>query len=469
MMIDYLADLATRLPSLPRIWARHVLFWVGAVAVASIAILFAKGSTYGNQLFLDIIQHYKFLVFLLTPLGFCSIVWITQRYFVGAEGSGIPQVIAAIDAPEIADRASVLSLRVAFGKVLLTTLGLCAGASVGREGPTVQIGAAIMYAFSKRLRLPPPHIRRALILAGGAAGIASAFNTPLAGIIFAIEELSRSFEEHANGTILTSVIIAGIVSIYALGNYTYFGHTDVILPLTMAWKPVLLCGIVGGLLGGVFSRILILFSESLPPQLSTLTTKHSVLFAAGCGFLIALLGWFSDFTIFGTGYNEARGLLEGTRELPASFAPLKLLATVLSYISGIPGGLFAPSLAVGAGLGSDLVPYMPEIPVGAVIILGMVGYFTGVVQVPLTATIIVMEMTDDQSLTLPLLATAFVAMACSRLVCPSTLYHSLAHRFLSVATRRSPRPATTAPAAPTQAISTALPEQQAPDSSNSQA
>jgi H+/Cl- antiporter ClcA len=438
-MIERLLSLKPRFLAFPRIWLQQVLFWGGAIVIALAAILFAKMSTYGNGLFAAIIKTHFYLSFLITPAGFALVVWMTRRVFSGAEGSGIPQAIVAIDEPEIAERASVLSLRVAAGKILLTTLGLCVGASVGREGPTVQIGASVMHALGKWLRLPSPNVRRALILAGGAAGIAAAFNTPLAGIIFAIEELSRSFEERTSGTAITTVVVAGIVSMGVLGNYSYFGHTSVALGLEQAWRPVLICGIAGGLLGGSFARLLIVVSQGIPGRIGDFIMRRPVLFAAICGFLLAVVGQLCNDSIFGTGYEEAKGLIEGTHQLPGSYGLMKLLATAVSYISGLPGGLFAPSLAVGAGLGSNIAMWMPEVPAAAVIILGMVGYFTGVVQVPITATIIVMEMIDSQSLTLPLMATAFIAFAVSRLVCPSPLYRSLAQSFLEHKTRHATR------------------------------
>ncbi len=123
----------------------------------------------------------------------------------------------------------VLSLRIAVGKVLLTLLGLASGASIGREGPTVQVGASIMHALGDLLRLPRLELRRALVLAGGAAGIAAAFNTPLAGIVFAIEELSHSFEARTSGTVFTAVVVAGATTLGLVGNYTYFGQTSDVL------------------------------------------------------------------------------------------------------------------------------------------------------------------------------------------------------------------------------------------------
>lgn len=416
-----------------------MLFWGGAVLVALAAMLFERTSTLGNHLFSQAIAIHPALAFVITPLGLVGVLWLTRRVFPGAQGSGIPQTIAAMKLPVLADRNSVLSLRLAAGKVLLTSLGLCVGASVGREGPTVQIGAAIMHALGRWIRLPIQEIDRTLILAGGAAGIAAAFNTPLAGIVFAIEELSRSFEERTSGTVLTTVIVSGVTAMAVVGNYTYFGRTDAVLDLAAAWRPVLICGICGGLLGGLFARILIAVTLGLPGRAGQWVKDHPFVFASLCGLGMAVLGMSSGNSIYGTGYEEAKGLIEGKSELSASFGLMKLAATMLSYVSGIPGGVFAPSLAVGAGLGANLVPWLPGAPIGALAILGMVGYFTGVVQAPITAVVIVMEMTSSQSLTLPLMAAAVIAYGVSRLVCPNPMYRTLAEAFIERGIRREPR------------------------------
>ncbi|WP_243360644.1 chloride channel protein [Fundidesulfovibrio terrae] len=420
----------------------RIVFWGAAVVVALAAILFARTSVVGCQIFSSIISAHPLLSLVITPVCFASVVWLTRKVFPGAEGSGIPQTIAALKIPVLADRQSVLSLRVAVGKILMTGLALCGGASVGREGPTVQVGAAIMHSLGRWIRFPSRDMERTFMLAGGAAGISAAFNTPLAGIVFAIEELSKSFEERTSGTVLTAVIVAGFTSMAILGNYNYFGRTDAVLELSAAWRPVLLCGVIGGVLGGVFSRILIASSRGFPGRLGAMAKTQPVLFALACGLLLAVLGYFSDSTIYGTGYEEARKLLEGGKDLPAAFGLMKLGATVISYISGIPGGIFAPSLAVGAGMGSILSKFIAGVPVEALVILGMVGYFTGVVQVPITAVVIVMEMTSDQSLTLPMMSVALIAFAVSKVVCPHPLYQTLAKGFLEKSVRREQRPRT---------------------------
>jgi H+/Cl- antiporter ClcA len=277
-------------------------------------------------------------------------------------------------------------------------------------------------------------LRRALVLAGGAAGIAAAFNTPLAGVVFAIEELSHSFEARTSSVVFTAVIIAGVTTLGLMGNYSYFGHTPAELEFGARWAAVGLCGVAGGLLGGLFSAVLLAFARGLPGRSGLFLARHPVLFAALCGLTIAACGWLSDGSTYGTGYAQARGIVEGHSTLPASYVGLKLVANVVSYVSGIPGGIFAPALAVGAGLGEWLSHIVPSATSGAVVLLGMVAYFSGVVQAPITATVIVMEMTDNQRMTIPLMAAAFLAFGVSRLVCRRPIYTALARRFLAAQT-----------------------------------
>ncbi len=414
------------------------MFWFGAISVGLAAIAFAAGSDLTNHYFHLLIAYSPYLPLIVTPLGLALAVAITRRFFPGSQGSGIPQSIAALGMQEAEARNGVLSLRIAIGKILMTLLGLLSGASVGREGPTVQIGASIMHALSKLTRFPRREMGRGLILAGAAAGIAAAFNTPLAGIVFAIEEMSRSFEQKTSGTVLTAVIIAGMTSLALMGNYNYFGHTGAVLEFNQGWIAVPVCGFLGGLLGGLFSQLLIASSRGLPGRLGVMMRERPAAFAALCGLVLALIGLASGSTTYGTGYDEAKQILEGTQPMPETYGILKMLATLVSYISGIPGGIFAPSLAVGAGFGSNMAPFLPYAPAGAVVILGMVAYFAGVVQAPITAFVIVMEMTDNHDMLLPLMAASLIASASSRLVCSKPLYKAMAEKFLAQAPPKTP-------------------------------
>ena len=431
---DFLARAIRRwLPSGPeqsrRVWLRHVAFWLGAVLVGVAALVFAALADGAGRLFGAATAGRPWLPFLLAPAGLAVSLWLTRTVFVGAQGSGIPQVIAALHMKSPQKVDAVLALRVAAGKVLLTLVGLGCGASIGREGPTVQVSASIMHAVGRVLRLPREDAYRAMVLGGGAAGVAAAFNTPLAGVVFAIEELSHSFEARTSGTVLTAVIIAGITTAASIGNYSYFGTASADLPWGVGWIAVLACGVCGGLAGGCFSSTLLLFARGLPGAAGRWVARNPVLFAAGCGVLIAAIGFASGGSTYGTGYAQARGLVNGG-DVPPFFFALKLAASIASYVCGVPGGIFAPSLAVGSGLGHTIAGVLPAAPAGAVVLLGMVGYFSGVVQAPITATVIVMEMTNDGRVTVPLMATALLAFGVSRLVCRQPLYGALAERYL---------------------------------------
>ena len=408
-------------------WRRRTLFLAGGLAVGGAAVALALLADRAQLLFHAVQSRWPLAPFILAPLGFGLSAWLTQRVLPGAQGSGIPQVIAARQLTTTAARAKLVSIRIAIGKVLLLLLGLACGASSGREGPTVQVGAAIMFALG---RLSPQR-QPGLLLAGSAAGIAAAFNAPLAGIIFGIEEMSRSFETRASGLIIGTVIAAGLTSLATLGDYAYFGTTASTLPIGPQWIAVLAAGIVGGFAGGLFSRILILFAEGLHGRAGAWIKSNPVLFAALCGLALALCGLATNGHIFGTGYTEAQMILHAQPGLSPWFGPVKLVATALSSISGIPGGIFSPSLAVGAGLGQDLAVLLHNVPVSVLAILCMAAYLTGVVQAPITSFVIVSEMTENHALLIPIMLACLIANACAKLVCEEGVYQVLALRFIT--------------------------------------
>ena len=411
------------------IWSRRLWFLGGAVLVGVVSVGFALAANAANFAFHRLAGFGTWVPFLIVPAGFALVRWLTVHWVPGSQGSGIPQAIAALVLGEAA-RRRLLSIKVAIGKVALTVIGLLSGASIGREGPSVQVGAAIMYALSRSSAFPYEGMQRGLILAGGAAGVAAAFNAPLAGIVFAIEEMARSFEQRTISIVVTAVIVAGVVSLALQGNYAYFGRTAASLDLPAALPAVLACGLVGGLFGGLFSRALLKLGNGSLPMLSMWQSERPVRFAALCGLGVATVGALSGGLVFGTGYEETRAMLSGQSH-SESFGIAKLAATLISYLSGIPGGIFAPSLAVGAGFGHNLALLFPSQPAGALLLLGMGSYFAGVVQAPLTAFVIVLEMTQNAELALPLMAATLIAHAVSRTVCPRPLYKALAKGFKS--------------------------------------
>lgn len=426
-MIDrnYLKNLLS-----PTEWLLRLVFWGGALAVGVVAVLFALGAQFGHRGFVWLLSISPWLPFVVMPAGLALTAWLSRTFFAGAEGSGIPQTIAALQIQNEQQLSGLLSLRIAIGKMALTFLALCCGASVGREGPTVQIGASIMYSLRRFSSFTYRDQLGGLIIAGGAAGVAAAFNTPLAGIVFAIEELSRSFEHRTNGLILTAVIFAGLAAHAMLGNYTYFGTASTSLGSGIDWLAVVVCGVTGGLSGGLFSRLLIGASDGWGGACGGWLRSHPVAFAAACGIILAVLGVLSGHHTYGTGYDEVRDILAHGDANYHGYGAFKFLATLVSYLSGIPGGIFAPSLAVGAGLGASLSHVIASVPASTMIILGMVAHFAGVTQAPLTTFIIVMEMTDNHNIILPLMATALIAHGISRIICREPLYKALAERFV---------------------------------------
>ena len=199
-------------------WTGNLVFMLGGLIVGLVAVLMAISSEWADHRFFSMVEKYDYAAFIVTPLGLILIVYLTRKFFPGAEGSGIPQVIASLELGHEKERSVLLTLRIAFGKVFLCIIGFLSGASIGREGPTVHVGAAIMFSLRCFVRFRLYDMERVLIIAGGAAGVSAAFNTPLAGIVFAIEELSRSFEVRTRGLMLACVMFAAIIAISILGN-----------------------------------------------------------------------------------------------------------------------------------------------------------------------------------------------------------------------------------------------------------
>src|SRR5258706_7033528 len=293
-------------------WQRRAIFLLGGIAVGAVAVALAGLADWAQLGFAVLVAKWRYASLVVTPLGFAFSVFLTNRFFPNSQGSGIPQAIAARQLTDQAARGRLVSSRIAIGKVLLTLLGLLCGASAGREGPTVQVGASIMFAIGRM----SPRRQPGLILAGAAAGVAAAFNTPLAGIVFGIEEMGRSFESRTSGLAIATVIAAGLTSLGFLGDYTYFGTTSTSLYSFAGWLAVPVTGLVGGLLGGLFSRCVILFARGLPGRIGQLIKAHPVVFALLCGLGVALCGFAAKGTIFGTGYVQAQGLLDGSESLP---------------------------------------------------------------------------------------------------------------------------------------------------------
>ena len=381
-----------------RYWKRTCAWILAPVLIGLVGVGMAQASDYAFEINTWIVNRIPWASILYMPAGFALIAYIARRFFPGTQGSGIPQTIAVIDDPDHKKKSNLLSVKILVGKIAMLLGGLTIGASIGREGPTVQVGASIMHAFYGYGTLRTAAQRRMLALSGGAAGIAAAFNTPLAGIMFAMEELTKKYIFNAHSSTLLTVILSGLISMALVGNYTYFGYTNESLSLLTNIPAILVCGIAGGLTGGLFSLIVQKISVTPPPKIRKAIQEHPLIFAAICGLVVAILGLLTDGLVYGTSYQPTRMTLESD-------------STCLVWYYG---ALF-PNLA----------------PHGAIIILVMSAYLSGVTRSPLTSFIITMEMTGSHQMLLALMAVSLLATLVSRYVTPVPLYHALSQKFIA--------------------------------------
>lgn len=414
---------------------RIAVFLGGAACVALFSLLFAAIAEKMLEWNREITHACWWSALIMLPAGFALIRWLTIRLAPQARGSGIPQVIAAMSIPAGPGQTMLVSLPQSLWKIVLTAAGLLIGASIGREGPSVQVGAAAMLSWGrwwqKRPRFAVGFRPEALIAAGAAGGLAAAFNTPLAGIVFAIEELGRGSAVRWDRLVMSAVLGSGFISLALVGNNPYFQLSESILALHASWPAVAVCALVNGMLGGLFAKALLAGPTMwVPARHRSWPERHPILTATVCGAIVALLGLAAKGTTYGTGYEHANAVLNGHPLDSLLFGIAKLGATVFSYIGGLPGGIFTPSLAIGAGIGDNIAHLLPSLTDSRLIsLLSMAAFLAAATQAPITATVIVMEMTRSQDATLMLLAVTLAASFVSRQFCPRPFYHTVSRSF----------------------------------------
>lgn len=447
---------------------------IGAVLCGLAALFFVYAERWGDSIIRTLSGEVDLPAFVgagrlsgwwttLAPAGaivaaMTFIIVVQRKWFPGTEGTGIPQAIAALKVGNTKARAKMLSLRIALGKTLLLTVALLFGITVGREGPSVHVGACIMHLANRFCRLPEYLLARGMILAGGAAGIAAAFNAPIAGVIFCFEEIGRVFDKASTPAIIRTVAIACAVGVAFLGDYMFYTsvNADLSMPLSLPftsegdktsfgewlmnmrqWLAVPIVGVLGGFLGGWFSKGVVVTSRLTGPLLA----KHPWRMGLSFGLALAVIGIATGGESFGGGYNQTTHMLEtahltGETVVAWHYPIGKAAASFVSLISAIPGGLFDPSLAVGASLGQvthgafhDFLA--PGIGLPQLMLLFMAAYFAGVVQSPITVFAILFEMTGAYGMILPLMFTAMLAAMVARFICNPSIYEALAIQFLA--------------------------------------
>ncbi len=352
-------------------------------------------------------------------LGFAT-GYLLQEWAPSASGGGIPQVKAALARYPI-----TLSFRVAWVKAVGTILVLGAGFTLGRRAPTVHIGAALASWLSQCLPTSPEH-RRQMIAAGAAAGLAAGFNTPIAGVLFVIEELMRDASgltlETAVLASFTGSIVSRLLGAAPISIAPIIDHEAISNHFSLHELPIfMLLGTLAGVLGAYFNRG-ILWNIQFNRRLKLSLPWQIGLAGLISGSVIALLPpFFRD----NAGLREVLVIGEVTNlEILIAFIAHFFL-TMLAYSSGAPGGLFAPALVMGSSLGYLVGVVFAEDHASLYALAGMGAFFTGIVRVPVTATVIVFEMTADFNLVLPLMVTCAIAYVVAESVFSRSIYDHL--------------------------------------------
>jgi H+/Cl- antiporter ClcA len=412
----------------------YVAVWLSAGVVGAAAVMYARLISSLQFHFFNYFHRSPIIVSCVAPLFFILATALVRKFAPDAKGSGIPQVLAAIDKAKnqstgdsSAWLSHLVSLRTAAIKVISSSIGILGGASIGREGPTVQIAASGFAWIGRRIRRFAPEIDlQSFLIAGGAAGVAAAFNTPLAGIAFALEEIADGMFGPFRQIVMLAVIIAGVIAQGLSGNYLYFGHFSILkVPLISLLPEALLIGVIGGILGGFFAKLLAYPSLTRLPQ-------HWILRAFVCGVICAGVGYLTQGATSGSGYEITKSVLENDTMGNASIMlPIyKLITTTFSYLSGMAGGVLSPCLSIGAGIGISVAKLAHFANFKTCALMGMVAFFSGAIRAPLTGVIIVMEMTDEHILVLPFMIAAYLAFSLGKRIMPVPLYHFLAEKYL---------------------------------------
>ena len=355
--------------------------------------------------------------------GSLGIGYLLSRYFPDARGSGVPQTKAALFA-----RGGRITMRTVVGKFFCTSATLASGIPLGREGPSVQVGAGIASVLGRRLGLRPERVKE-LLPVGAAAAVAAAFNTPLAAVLFSLEEIVGDLHAPVLGSVVLASATSWMVLRLLLGNNPLFKvpQYQLIHPLEFAIYAVL--GVAGGLVSVVFTKLLVGIRERF-----LRFPRNTVWFqpVAG-GLLVGLIGWFVPQAL-GVGYGYVGDVLNGNMrlELMLLLLVLKLLAVTTSYSSGNAGGIFGPSLFIGAMLGGAIGTEAHRLwpaytaSAGAYALVGMGAVFAGVVRAPMTSVLMIFEMTQDYAVIVPLMIANLVSLFISSRLQRRPIYEALA-------------------------------------------
>jgi H+/Cl- antiporter ClcA len=406
-------------------------FWVAGSLTGIASIFYAKIFIYVETLAFNMVESIGYWILVSTPILFFLSWYTVENFGYYANGSGIPQLKVAVERLE--KNASTTSVRLLLGfriivvKLVSSLLGVLGGGAIGREGPTLQIAGSIFYLTNRYWpRGSKAASKHGMVLAGGAAGLAAAFNTPLGGIAYVIEELSRSHLSFFKTGILHAVIVAGLISMLLMGPYLYFDYPKLDpFDFNNLWS-VIAIALVAGLVGSLFTQFL-KYIFNFRRTLTSQTAKGIA--ALACGFLFAALVLFLSKETLGSGKDVLNDIIfkNGSVSLEDLFA--RFFGTSLTYAAGGAGGIFAPTLTLGGIVGSLMDSTLFTGAGTLAILVGMTSALSAMTQSPLTSFILILEMTDRHSAILPIMISALIGQSVSKLISERSFYEYVAKRI----------------------------------------
>lgn len=409
-------------------------FWIGSLITGVFAVMYAKIFMWGEKLMNLIMDWNSWMIFIIAPIGFVLSWWLVKEFAPYAKGSGIPQVMAAVELANPKEHTKIrnlLSLKILVFKILSSLALIIGGGAIGREGPTIQIAGSVFRKVNEYLPDWWPKIsKKNMIMTGAAAGLSAAFNTPLGGIVFAVEELSKTHINYFKTALFTAVIIAGLTAQTLAGSYLYLGYPKTADVALTVMFPVILVAGVSGIFASQLSVVMLKIS-SWKKRLKT--NKANIIFLVISALIIASLAYFVNREILGSGKEIMERTLFTENKHEDWYVPFfRMIGPALSFTSGGAGGIFAPALSAGASIGSVISGWIHLTPneTNVVILAGMVAFLTGITRAPFTSAIIVLEMTDRHSLIFHLMLAGMVSSLISLMVSKNSLYDSLKNNYL---------------------------------------
>lgn len=409
-------------------------FWIASLLTGLVAVVYARLFALAERGTAYIIHLHLWLLFIITPACFLLAWWLVRQFAPFSRGSGIPQVMASIElaTPKYNDKVNqLLSLRIICVKIVSSLVMVLGGGVIGREGPTIQVAGSIFRKINEWLPKWYPKISKVnMIMTGAAAGLAAAFNTPLGGIVFAVEELTRTHISYFKTALFTAVIIAGLTAQALLGPYLYLGYPDVGHLSNSIFFGVILVAIPAGLGGAIMARwMLRLFTWKASFRL----VRQHVLYVVGCALVIASLAFFVDERVLGSGKELMTTALFTNHKYNSWYMPLlRIVGPIFSFTTGASGGVFAPALSAGASMGATISGWLHLSAANAnlLILSGMVGFLTGVTRTPFTSAILVLEMTDRHNVIFHLMLAGMVASLVAMIIDRHSFYDHLKYQYL---------------------------------------